>query len=172
MSTTNTGRSKEGVGQLRLKTTLTVALAWLLGGYVALSIRKKHNDFYPFQIAVLGFLTVSFTRAPFLYLARLSWSMVQEDEKRKKLKARRLMAYILCTMLVSFGFAVCQVAARIFGKLYTVSAVVMGIFIIWMAWATDREIRSLARCFFSPRNESVTDIAAQTPSTHFGDYRV
>ena len=163
MSATNTGRWKEGVGRLRWNTAVTVTVAWLLGGYVALSIWKKHDNYYTFQIMVLGSFMVLFARSSFVYLAGLSWSMVPEEEKRKKLKARRLMAYVPFTMLVSFGFAVCLVAARIFGKLYTVSAVVMGIFVIWMAWATDREIRSLASCFFSPRHECVTDIAAETP---------
>jgi hypothetical protein len=163
MTAANTGRLKEVVGQLRLNAAFTVTVTWLLGGNVALSMWKKHDDFYPFQLIVWGFFTVVFSRSSFLYLAGLTWSVMPEEAKRKKLKARQLMAYILCTMLVSFCSAVCLVAAKVFGKLYIVSAVVMGMLMVWMTLATDREIRRLASCFFNPRNESVTEVVAQTP---------
>jgi amino acid transporter len=158
MTAANTERWKAVVGQLRLNAASTVTVTWLLGGYVALSMWKKHDDFYPFQLILFGFFTIAFSRSSFRYLAGLSWSVMPEEARRKKLKARRLMAYILCTMLVWFCSAVCLVGAKIFGRLYTVSAVVMGIFMIWMALVTDREIRRLASCFFNPGNESINQV--------------
>jgi nitrate reductase NapE component len=164
MTAANTERLKEVAGQLRLKAGITVAYTGLLGGSLAVSMWKKRDEFYPFQLIVLGFFAVLFARTIFRYLAGLSWSMVPEEAKRKKAKARQLMTYILCTMLVWFCTAVCLVAAKVFGKLYIVSAVLMGMLMIWMTLATDREIRRLACCFFNPRNEAVSDVIAQTPS--------
>jgi len=163
MTAANTERWKEVVGQLRLNAAITVTVTWLLGGNVALSIWKRHDDFYPFQLIVLGFFTIAFSRASFRYLAGLSWSVMPEEAKSKKLKARQLMAYIFCAMLVWFCSAVCLVAAKIFGKLYIVSAVVMGIFMICMGLVTDREIRRLASCFFNHPNESISQVVAPTP---------
>lgn len=162
MTVTNTERWKEIVRQLRLNTASTVTVTWLFGGYVALSMWKKHPDFYPIQLIVSGFLTIALARASFLYLAGLTWSVVAEESKRKKLKARRLMAYILCAMLVWFCSAVCLIAARIFGKLYVVSAVVMVIFMICIALLTDREIRRLASWLFNGHDKSFGDIVSQT----------
>jgi len=73
------------------------------------------------------------------------------------------MAYILCAMLVWFCSAVCLAAAMIFGKFYVVSAVVMVVFMIYIALQTDREIRRLASYFFNGHHKSFGDIVSQTP---------
>jgi hypothetical protein len=163
MTAANTKRLKEVVGQIRLKAGFTVAYTGLLGGSLAVSMWKKRDEFYPFHLIVLGFFAVFFARTTFRYLAELSWSVVSEEAKIKKVKVRQLMAYILCTMLVWLCTAGCLVAAKVFGKLYIVSAVLMGMLMVWTTLATDREIRRLACCFFNPRDESVSDVIAQTP---------
>jgi hypothetical protein len=163
MTVTNPERWKEIVRRLRLNAAFTVTVTWLFGGNVAVSTWKKHADFYPIQLIVLGFLTITYARASFLYLAGLTWSVVAEESKRKKLKARRLMACILCAMFVWFCSAVCLAAAMIFGKFYVVSAVVMVVFMIYIALQTDREIRRLASYFFNGHDKSFGDIVLQTP---------
>jgi hypothetical protein len=153
MATENIERWKEVVGQLRGKTMFAVAGSFLLGGCLALDTWEKREDFYLLQLIVCGFLTIAFTHVLFRDLARLSWSINAEEAKWKKGKARRLTAYILGTMLVFFCFSASLIAARVFGKLYIVGAAILGIFMISIVVATDREIRRLASCFVNPQNQ-------------------
>jgi hypothetical protein len=74
----------------------------------------------------------------------LSWSINAEEAKWKKGKAHHLMAFILCTMVASFCFSASLIAARVFGKLSIVGAVIFGLFMISIASVTDREIRRLS----------------------------
>jgi len=141
---------------------LAVTASLLLGGRLALDTWKKQEDFYPLQLVVLGFLTLMYARVLLRDLAGLSWSTNAEEAKWKKGKARHLMAYIFGTMLMCFCFGVCLVAARVFGKLYIVAAVGSGILMLWMVLRTDREIRRLASCFFSPRNESLSQVVGSS----------
>ena len=147
MTVANAERLKEVVGQLRLKTAFSVMTSWLLGGQVGVALWRKHDIFYPFHPILWGFFAILFARATFQYLAGLSWSVIAEEAKTKKAESRQLVAYILCTMFIWFCSAVSLVAAKVFGKLYIVGAVVMGIFMVLMAIATDRAIRHLASRF-------------------------
>jgi uncharacterized membrane protein len=156
MNAANTDDWKEVVGRIRTNVAVCAMTLSMLGFQLAAAMWKPHDVFYPFPFILWGFFTLVSLLGAFRYLNQLSYSRNQEEKKAKKAKTRRLMAYILCAMLVWFSFAVCLAAAKIFGKLYIVSAAVMGIFMICMGLVTDGEIRRIASCFINPQNESIS----------------
>jgi hypothetical protein len=108
--------------------------------------------FYPFPLVFWGLFAFLFLRGVLLYLSQLSYAVVPEEARTKKANARQLMAYILCTAFISCGFMMCLLAAKSFGRLYAVAAVVAGITMILMLLITEREIKHLA-CWFSARSD-------------------
>jgi hypothetical protein len=152
MTTASTHRGKEIAGQIRLKAVWRVIGSTWLGSYLAAAIWKPHDVFYPFPLVFWGLFAFLFLRGALLYLSQLSYAVVPEEARTKKAKARQLMAYILCTAFISCGFMMCLLAAKSFGRLYAVAAVVAGITMTLMLLITEREIKHLA-CWFSARSD-------------------
>jgi peptidoglycan/LPS O-acetylase OafA/YrhL len=153
MDTAKTDRWKEVVGQIRLKLAVCVMALTGFGSQLAGAIWKPHDVFYPFPLVVWGLFTLLFSREMFRYLHQLSYSGNQEEKKTKKERARRLMAYILCTAFIWLCLVICVLAAKSDSKLYGVAVVVFGIFMILMVLITDREIRDLAAWFTRPTDQ-------------------
>jgi hypothetical protein len=76
--------------------------------------------------------------------------MAAAETETKRPKARRLKAFILCTMLISCCFMMSLLAAQSFGGLYALVAVLFGISLISMVLITEQEIKRLAFWFTSP----------------------
>ena len=150
MTAENINRWKEAVGQMRAKAIFCILPTIMFGSSLAAAIWKPHsrlNDFYPLPLIVWGLLALLISRGAFVYLNQLSWAISAEETTTKRRKARRLKAFILCTMLISCCFMMSLLAARSFGRRYAVAAVVSGISMISMVLVTEREIKQLAACF-------------------------
>lgn len=158
MNTANADRWKEIVGQIRLKISVCLMGLTMFGLQLAAAMWKPHDVFYPFPLVVWGFFTLLFLGAAFRYLNQLSFSRNQEEEKTRKAKVHRLMAYILFAAFIWLCFFSCALAAKTFGKLYAVPVVVFGMLMILVAFITDREIKRLAEWFSLPADESLAKV--------------
>jgi len=105
---------------------------------------------------VWGFIALLFLYVTLRYLKQLSWAATSEEVIQKRAKSRPLVVCILGTAFISFCFALCAVAAKSFGKLCAIGAVVLGISAILMILITDLKIKQLARFFSQPNVESFT----------------
>jgi hypothetical protein len=162
MTSENANRWKEVAGQVRAKAIFCIFPTIMFSSFLAAAIWNPHsrlNDFYPLPLAVWGLLTLWISRAAFVYLNQLSWAISAEETATKRRKARRLKVFILCTMLISCCFMMSLLAAKSFGRLYALAAVLFGISMISMALITEREIKRLAVWFTSPTDS----IAPLTP---------
>lgn len=156
MTAENTNRWKEVAGQIRAKAILCISPTIMFSSFVATAIWKPHsrmNDFYPGPLVVWGLLTLWISRGAFVYLNQLSWAISAEETATKRRKARRLKGFILCTMLISCCFMMSLLAAKSFGRLYALVAVLFGIVLISMVLITEREIKQLAVWFTSPADQ-------------------
>jgi hypothetical protein len=156
MTAENTNRWKEVARQIRAKAIFCISPAIMFSSFLATAIWKPHsrlNDYYPLPLAVWGLLTLWISRGAFVYLNQLSWAISKEETATKRRKARRLKAFILCTMLITCCFMMSLLAAKLFGRLYALAAVLFGISMISMIQITEREIKQLAVWFTSPADQ-------------------
>jgi hypothetical protein len=156
MAAENTNRWKEVAGQIRAKAIFCIGPAIMFGSFVATAIWKPHsrmNDFYPGPLVVWGLINLWISRGAFVYLNQLGWATSAEETATKRRKARRLKAFILCTMLISCCFMMSLLAAKSFGRLYALVAVLFGISLISMVLITEREIKQLAVWLTSPTDQ-------------------
>jgi hypothetical protein len=154
MTAANVDPWKEVAGQIRAKAIVCLFPAIMFGLSLAPPIWKPHsslNAFYPLPLVLWGLLTLLISRGAFVYLNQLSWAISgPEETATKRRKARRLKAFILCTMLISCCFAMSLMAAKLFGRLYALVAVLFGISMISMVLIAEREIKQLAVWFTRP----------------------
>jgi hypothetical protein len=144
MTAENTNRWKEVARQIRAKAIFCISPAIMFSSFLATAIWKPHsrlNDYYPLPLAVWGLLTLWISRGAFVYLNQLSSAISKEETATKRRKARRLKAFILCTMLITCCFMMSLLAAKLFGRLYALAAVLFGISMISMIQITEREIK-------------------------------
>jgi hypothetical protein len=156
MTAENTDRWKEVSRQIRAKAILCISPAIMFGSFLATAIWKPHsrmNDYYPLPLVVWGLIILLLSRGAFVYLNQLSWGISAEETTTKRREARRLKAFILCTMLITCCFVMSLLAAKLFGWLYALAAVLFGISMISMVLITEQEIKRLAVWFTSPTDQ-------------------
>jgi hypothetical protein len=156
MTAENTNRWKEVAGQIRARAILCISPAIMFSSFLATAILKPHsrlNDYYPLPLVVWGVFTLWISRGAFVYLNQLSWATSAEETATKRRKARRLKAFVLCIMLILCCFMMSLLAAKLFGRLYSLVAVLFGISMISMVLITEREIKQLAVWFTSPTDQ-------------------
>ncbi len=127
-----------------------VIYPYFFGSYLAAAAWRPRDVFYPLPVIVWGFVALLFLYATLRYLKQLSWSAIPEEAKLKRAKSRPLVICILGTAFISFCFALSAMAAKSFGKLCAIGAVVLGISTILMILLTDRKIKQLTRFFCQP----------------------
>jgi hypothetical protein len=156
MAISNTDHWKEVAGQIRLKAVWCVIYPYFFGSYLAAAAWRPRDVFYPLPVILWGMFALFSLYAALGYLKQLSWTAIPEEAKLQRAKSRPVVVCILGTAFISFCFALCAMAAKSFGKLCAIGAVVLGICTILMILITDRKIKMLARFFSQPNVESFT----------------
>ena len=150
---------KEILGQVRRNAVWTAGCWLLFGGEVAEALWKPHRSFYPFPLLLWGVLAAFWSFLTVSGLKQLSHAVTPEESQAMRSAARRLTWYVCCAAIVLWLFAGSVIAATLFGGLYLVAAVALGILAIAMVFATEREFRSLPRQFSHPSEENLTSRA-------------
>jgi hypothetical protein len=159
MRTMGTESWKEILGQIRRNAVWTAACWLLFGGEVAGALWKQHGSFYPFPLLLWGVLAAFWLFLTISGLNQLSHAVKSEESRTMRSAMRRLTVYVCGAALVLWLFAGFVVAATLFGRLYIVAAVALGISAIAMVFATEREFRSLPRQFSHDSQEKLTSRA-------------
>ena len=141
-------RSKEIVNRIRLYAFWMASCSVWFGFDLGDAVWKRHGAFYPFLLLSSGLLTVLWSFLTVGTLNQLSSAVKAEEAQTMKSAARRLAELILGSALIGLLFAVCTLAAELFGWHYVVMAIALGTFEIALIFAAERELRRLP-CRFS-----------------------
>lgn len=155
MGTSNSERSKALAGQLRL------SAAWCFIGPAQFGLelakamwRPRDELFYPLGLILWGFFCLLVLYRTLVGLNQVSYNVPLAIANDKKKEARSVMPYIVGIALVSFCFAMSLVATKLFGRLWAVAAVALGVVVGLMAFITARKIKRFARDFYPATDES------------------
>jgi hypothetical protein len=148
MTTAQTDRWDQITGRIRIIASLIVVASVQLGFQVATAMWKPRRfcSFAPIFWGMFGAFWLFRLAVEF---RRLHYAALSEYANTAKPSAQS-MAYILCTALISFCFAICCAAAKSFGGLYIVAAISLGTLIVLMFFITDRKIKRLPSQFSHP----------------------
>jgi hypothetical protein len=128
------------VSQLKLSVWWTLLASIYFGWEVADVMWKPHDDFYPFPILMWGALTViSFWGSPGA-LVQLTYAVEFAEAETTRMKTRSVLVAIFGAACISFCWAVCVVASKLFGRLYLAAAVVLGVLLLFIGFLMYRWI--------------------------------
>jgi Flp pilus assembly pilin Flp len=147
MHTRATESWKEILGQTRRNAVWTAGCWLLFGGEAAEALWKPHGSFYPFALLLWGVLAAFWSFLMVSGLGQLSHAIKSEESQTMRSAARRVTRYVFCAAILLWLFAGSVIAATLFGRLYVVAAVALGILAIAMVFTIEREFRSLSRRF-------------------------
>jgi hypothetical protein len=154
MSAPNADRWKTLAGQLRSNAIwCATSLTWF-GIYLGAAMWRARDTFYPYPLILWGFLAVVYIWRTLAYLSQLRYSVPLALANEKGKQARSLTPYILGTALTSFCLVLCFLAIKPFGRLCAIGAAALTALTILMIWTTERKIKTVARGFYRPADES------------------
>lgn len=147
MTTAQTDRWNAVTGRILIGISLTCAGSIFLGSQVASAISKSRS-FYSYALVWWAIFVAFWLFRLIRELWNLSHSRFLAEPVITKSSARQLIAYILCLVLISSCLIICVGAAKPFGTLYMVTAVVgWGTIVFLMFLATKRKLEQMSPIF-------------------------
>jgi hypothetical protein len=140
--------------QIRLCAIWVVLASTQLGFRLAAFMWKPRSIFYPFDLLLWAFVGVFWLFRARGALMGLVFNVTPEKAQARR-KALLVLLYIFCTGIISFGFAVCLLAVKSFGKFYLIPAVILGALTIVMMLPVMRGTKRLQDWFSIHANETL-----------------
>jgi len=138
---------------IRLSVIWVAIASTQFGFHLAATMWKRRDLFYPFDLLLWGFIGIFWLFRVRGILVGLIFNVPPERAGKAKRSAFSLLAYTLCTGIVSLSFAVGFLAAISFGRLYVIVAVVLATLMVWMILLTIRMAKRLTGWFLQNTNE-------------------